>query len=64
MSNDNADGRLVVKRFPHALHRRLRVAAAETGIDMRDIVIAAVETHLDVLDAMPPADTALPLERS
>jgi len=50
-------GRLVVKRFPADLHRRLRVAAAESDPhrDMREIVIAALEYHLVGVDPAPEA---------
>ena len=46
--------RLIVKRFPRDLHRRLRVASAESGDDMREIVIRALEYHLIGID--PAAD--------
>lgn len=39
-------GRLVVKRFPPELHRRLRIVSASTGEDMREIVIAALTDAL------------------
>jgi plasmid stability protein len=38
--------RLVVRRFPPELHRRLRIVSASTGEDMREIVIAAVTDAL------------------
>lgn len=48
-------GRLVVKRFPADVHQRLRMASAESGDDMRDIVIAGVKAEL----ARRAADAAL-----
>ena len=44
--NDRPGRTLVVKRFPAKLHRALRMASADAGEDMREIVIRAVEAEL------------------
>jgi hypothetical protein len=43
---DEDDVRLVVKRFPAWLHRRLRLASALEKCDQRDIVIRALIREL------------------
>jgi hypothetical protein len=43
--------RLVVKDFPPDLHRRLRVLKASQDIDMREIVIEAVEWAVSCREA-------------
>jgi hypothetical protein len=42
---------------PKGLHRRAKVRAAETDVDMRDVVIAALEAFLGVPASAPEKAT-------
>jgi hypothetical protein len=51
--------RLVVRRFPPALHRRLRIVSAATGTDMREIAIDGITRAVEEREAWLAQEAAL-----
>lgn len=47
---------LQIREFPDDLHRRLRVAAAQRDVPLRELVIQAAEEKLAILESEERGD--------
>lgn len=43
---------IFVKDIPEDLGRRIKISAAEQGVKIRELIIAAVREHLDYLEEL------------